>query len=305
MQPHGLLLVLEETSWTILEVSDNVQALLGMSPTDLLNQPLSHLVGEEQQHRIAEEVRGSDLSPKNSFLKNINPYNLSIRANGKEVQFNGTVHQANHGLVLELELLAENDTITFRHFYDLSRKSLLMLQNTESLSDLYEVAAREVRHLTGFDRVMIYQFDDQWNGDVVAEAKTDQVTDSFLGLHFPATDIPAQARALYLTNWLRFVPDVHYQPSSLLATASDEPPTPLDMSFCVLRSVPPIHLEYLRNMGVQATLTISLVKDNQLWGLIACHHLTPRYVPYQVRIAKRIHRPDIVVTAFAQAKDRS
>ena len=285
VQPYGLLMVLEEDSWTILEVSDNVQALLGMSPAEVLNQPLSLLVGEEQQRNIAKEVRESDLSPKNSFLKNINPYKLVIRAKGKALVFNGVLHSANHGLVLELELLAENDTITFRHFYDLSRKSLLMLQNTESLSDLYEVAVREVLTLTGFDRVMIYQFDKQWNGDVVAEAKVPELADSFLGLHFPMTDIPAQARALYLKNWLRFIPDVDYQPAKLVAASSDKVDPPLDMSFCVLRSVSPIHLEYLRNMRVQATLTISLIKDKQLWGLIACHNFTPRYVSYQVRIA--------------------
>lgn len=284
VQPHGLLLVLEESSWTITKISDNVPALLGMRPAELLNQPLSHLVGEEQQRSIAEEVRASDLSPKNSFLKNINPYTLVIRAKGKELTFNGILHRANHGLVLELEPLAEKETITFRHFYDLSRKSLLMLQNTETFSELYEVAAREVRALTGFDRVMIYRFDDQWNGDVVAEARAPGLADSFLGLHFPATDIPAQARALYLKNWLRFIPDVHYQPANLVAASADANP-PLDMSFCVLRSVSPIHLEYLRNMEVRATLTISLVKDDQLWGLVACHHRTPRYVPYQVRIA--------------------
>ena len=284
VQPHGLLLVLDESSFTITQVSDNSQAMVGIDPDDLLGQPLSRVVGDEQQASIIAEARQSDLSPKNPFLKNINPLNLTIPIAGEAGLFNGIVHRSNRGLVLELERLAENEDLTFRHFYDLSRKSLLALQNTETLHDLYEVAAQEVRRLTGFDRVMIYRFDEQWNGDVVAEAKAKEVIDSFLGLHFPATDIPAQARALYLKNWLRFIPDVQYQPAKIITRNSSHSP-PLDMSYGVLRSVSPIHLEYLQNMGVRATLTISLVKDNRLWGLIACHHLTPHYVPYQVRIA--------------------
>jgi len=150
------------------------------------------------------------------------------------------------------------------------------------LEELYQVAVREVRALTGFDRVMLYQFDDEWNGDVVAESRNEGV-DSYLGLHFPHTDIPAQARALYLVNWLRYIPDATYQPVPLLAREPNQ--GPVDLSHSVLRSVSPIHLEYLANMGVQATLIISLIKDNQLWGLIACHHNSPIHLPCQMRIA--------------------
>ena len=285
VQPHGLLLVLEEPLLTITRVSNNTQALVGVAPHNLLGQPLSHILGEKQHADIVEEAQQGDMSPKNPFLKNINPLDITVRVGDEDRVFNGVVHRSNGGLVLELELLVRDRdrNLTFRHFYDLSRKSLLVLQNTESLQDLYEVAAQEVRRLTGFDRVMIYQFDKHWNGEVVAEAQAELV-DSFLGLHFPATDIPAQARALYLKNWLRFIPDVHYQPATILTHEGHHEP-PLDMSYGVLRSASPIHLEYLRNMGVRATLTISLVKDNKLWGLIACHHLTPRYLPYQLRIA--------------------
>ena len=284
IQPHGLLLVLEESSFTITQVSDNTEALLGVAPRDLLGQPLNRLVGEEQQHNIFEDARQNDLPSKNPFLKNINPLNLTIQVGEEDRLFNGIVHRSNHGLILEIEPLAAYEGLSFQHFYHLSRKSLLALQSTESLDDLYEVAAQEVRNLTGFDRVMIYKFDERWNGDVVAEAKGEEVADSYAGMHFPATDIPEQARALYLKNWLRFIPDVQYEPAGLVSRHPDAS-TPLDMSYGVLRSVSPIHLEYLRNMNVRATLTISLVKDNKLWGLIACHHLTPRYLPYQIRVA--------------------
>ena len=285
IQPYGLLLVLDESLFTITQVSRNAQEIVGLAPDDLLGQPLSRVVGDEQQASIIEEAQQSSLLSKNPFLKNINPLNLTIRVGGEDQLFNGIVHRSNQGLILELERLVEHESLTFRHFYAISRKSLLALQNTESRQDLYEVAAQEVRRLTGFARVMIYQFDDVWNGDVVAEAKAEEVHESFLGLRFPATDIPAQARALYLKNWLRFIPDVHYQPVPIVTAALPPDTAPLDMSYAILRSVSPIHLEYLQNMGVRATLTISLVKDNTLWGLIACHHFTPRQLPYQVRIA--------------------
>ncbi len=284
-QAHGLLLVLEEQTLRVTRVSDNIRALLKMDPQQVLGQPLSRLVGAEQHAYVAEEAEQSDFSPKNPFLKNINPLKLSVAVADEALTFDGILHRSNHGLILELEPLESSKGLTFRHFYDLSRKSLLALQNTENLQELYEVTAREVHQLTGFDRVMVYRFDHDWNGEVVAETSSPNVADSFLGLRFPATDIPAQARALYLKNWLRFIPDVAYQPATILADEQGQPQEPLDLSYAVLRSVSPIHLEYLRNMGVRATLTISLVKDNQLWGLIACHHLRPRYVPYQTRIA--------------------
>ena len=285
IQPHGVLLVIEEPSSMITRVSNNTFSLLGIAPHELLGQPLSYLIGEEQQAGIIEEAEQNDLTTRNPFLKNINPLSITVEVGDHLHKFNGVIHRNVLGLVLELEPQAKTKKLTFRNFYDLSRKSLLTLQNTENLENLYEVAAREVHLLTGFDRVMIYQFDKEWNGDVVAETKADSVVDSFLGLRFPATDIPAQARALYLKNWLRFIPDVNYQPVTLVADASRAGSEPLDMSHGILRSVSPIHLEYLRNMNVSATLTISLVKDNKLWGLIACHHYAPRYVPYQLRVA--------------------
>ena len=285
IQPHGLLLVLEEPAFTITQVSSNAPAVIGMATDTLLGQPLSRLIGKESHANLVEEAQQSDLSPKNPFLKNINPLNFTIQAGNQKHTFNGVMHRSNRGLVLELERITKDQRLTFGHFYDLSRKSMLALQSTENLQELYDVAALEVRRLTGFDRVMVYRFDQAWNGDVVAESKKKEVSDSFLGLRFPATDIPAQARALYLKNWLRFIPDVAYQPATLVDDGQSPDAPPLDMSYGVLRSVSPMHREYLRNMGVQATLTISLVKEGELWGLIACHHRTPHHIPYQVRIA--------------------
>ncbi|MEM8966541.1 MAG: ATP-binding protein [Bacteroidota bacterium] len=282
IQPHGVLMVLDKQDFRILQISANTSSLLGRASESLLNQPLDILLKKEYVELLQEELPNQGRVSQNTFLKNVNPFRLMINVAGEETTFNGVVHFSNDRLILELEPLSQQDSLSFTHFYDLSRKSLLALQSADELEDLYQVAVREVQLLTGFDRVLIYQFDDEWNGDIVAEARNDNV-DSYLGLHFPNTDIPAQARALYTINWLRYIPDATYEAVPILST--EKSIAPLDLSHSILRSVSPIHLEYLANMGVKATLTISLIKDSQLWGLIACHHSSTFLVPYQLRVA--------------------
>lgn len=282
IQPYGVLLLLDKNDLTIRRISANASSILGCQPEKLLGQPLTTLLVEDQVEILRKETPDKGVEKQNTFLKNINPLRLIINVEEKEVEFNGIVHFTDASLVLEIERFSAKDALTFTHFYDLSRKSLLALQSAEELEELYDVAVREVQSLTGFDRVMLYQFDDEWNGDVVAEA-TNEGVDSYLGLHFPHTDIPAQARKLYSVNWLRYIPDATYQPVPVLSQQDDDPP--LDLSYSVLRSVSPIHLEYLANMDVQASMSISLIKDNQLWGLIACHHKQPHFLSYQTRVA--------------------
>ena len=132
-------------------------------------------------------------------------------------------------------------------------------------------SARWIRLLSGFDRVMVYRFDADWNGEVIAERKRDDLN-TFLGLHYPASDIPAQARELYRRHWLRLIPDVGYASVPLVPAVAHDTSRPLDLSSSTLRSVSPIHLEYLGNMGVGASMSVSIVINGQLWGLIACHH---------------------------------
>ena len=142
-----------------------------------------------------------------------------------------------------------------------------------------------MRRLTGFDRVMIYRFDEDWNGQVVAEDRADGLN-SFLGLRYPASDIPAQARALYRSQWLRLIVDVGYRPVPLVPPLNPLTGRPLDLSHASLRSVSPVHVEYLHNMGVSASMSISLLDRGELWGLIACHHYAgPHQPPYEIRVA--------------------
>ena len=150
---------------------------------------------------------------------------------------------------------------------------MLRLQAATDIDGLCAIAAEEIRALTGFDRVMVYRFDADWNGEVVAEVKRTDL-EPFLGLHYPAADIPAQARRLYTLNWLRLIPDVHYRPSRLVPEF-DPSGASLDLSFSVLRSVSPIHIEYLTNMHVTASMSVSLVRDNTLMpnAMVGCPSL--------------------------------
>jgi light-regulated signal transduction histidine kinase (bacteriophytochrome) len=158
------------------------------------------------------------------------------------------------------------------------------LGQCESVEDLCRAVTQELCSLTNYDRIMVYQFDEEWNGAVIAEQRVESL-EPFLGLHYPASDIPTQARAMFLLNGLRVIPDAQYQPVPLVPTVHPGTGQPLDLSRSQLRNVSPIHLEYLRNMKVGASLTISLVVDGKLWGLVACHHRSPRYVSPPLREA--------------------
>ncbi len=152
------------------------------------------------------------------------------------------------------------------------------------MPELLTIAVAEIRALSGFDRVMAYRFHDDGHGEVVEEAKAHDL-EPYRGHHYPASDIPAQARRLYVLNWLRIIPDVAYVPVPLVPALSPSTGQPLDLSLATLRSVSPVHVEYLRNMGVRASMSISLVRGEELWGLFACHHREPRHVPFVVRSA--------------------
>jgi chemotaxis family two-component system sensor kinase Cph1 len=205
-------------------------------------------------------------------------------------------------LVVELEAATGARPLTFPNTYLSVRRALRDLERAATLEELYDDAARHVRELTKFDRVMIYRFDAAYNGEVVAEARRDDLN-SFFGLHYPASDIPPQARALYEKNWIRLIADVDYEPSAIVPTVLSTTGAPLDLTYSTLRSVSPIHLEYLRNMGVRASMSISLLREGRLWGLIACHHYAgPHEPPFEVRTAAEFLGSALSVRLVSQAE---
>ena len=240
---------------------------------DILGVPVSAALGRTLEStfgvEFTAEVRralGGQLSDENNALR--------VVANG--VCFDALLHRHQGIVILELESCDANTTDNRTH--RLLHSALVHLQSVETLSDLCDAVVTEVRRITGFDRVMVYQFEDDGHGVVRAELKQDGL-EPYLGLHYPASDIPQQARQLYLKSWLRIIPDARYAPCGLIPTHRPDTGAPLDLSFCVLRSISPIHLEYLANMGVRASMSVSLIVRGRLWGLVSCvHHGGPRHV---------------------------
>ncbi|MEC4894915.1 MAG: ATP-binding protein [Oscillatoria sp. PMC 1051.18] len=279
IQPHGVLFVLSEPELKIREVSNNTYRVFGIHPEEMLQKTLEELLDPFQMERIK-----SGLAEEN--FEFINPTKVWVRKKGDEyVIFDSVFHRNSHGdLILELEPAVSQENIPFLSFYHLARASINRLEETANLQEFCQVIVKEVRKVTGFDRVMLYKFDEDGHGAVIAEEKLDKM-ESYLDLHYPESDIPKPARQLFSSNWIRLIPDAKAKAVEIVSRdrASDE--APLDLTHSILRSASPCHLEYLHNMGVGSSLTISLIKDKKLWGLIACHHLTPKYVSYELRKA--------------------
>lgn len=279
IQPHGVLLVLEEPGLKILQVSSNTYDVFGISPEDMLQKKLEDLLDPFQIERIEAGLLQESLD----F---INPTKIWARVKGDEyVVFDGVFHRNSDGfLILELEPAISQENIPFLSFYHLARASINKLEETANLRDFCQILVQEVRKVTGFDRVMLYKFDDDEHGSVIAEEKLESM-ESYLGLHYPESDIPRPARKLFASNWIRIIPDTHAQPVEILPAINPVSQHRLNLTNSILRSAYQCHMEYLHNMGVGASLTISLIKEGKLWGLIACHHQTPKYVSYELRKA--------------------
>ncbi|HLO86113.1 MAG TPA: ATP-binding protein [Nostocaceae cyanobacterium] len=274
IQPHGVLFTLKEPELTILQISSNTFDFLAFQPEDLLNQPLSRLLNPEEIKLLQ-----SCLSQEN--LEFGNPLELALKVGDEIKYFDVIIHREQGIVIVELEVKVTKSN-TFFNFYSLIKLAISRIQAASDVTKISQILVQEVRKITGFDRVMIYRFDENWNGQVIAEEKLEHLT-AYLGLHYPASDIPQQVRELYTQNWLRIIPDVNYQPAAILPTHNPLTNQPLDLSQAVLRSVSPLHIQYMQNMGVTASMSISIIRNKKLWGLIACHHQTPKYIPYEIR----------------------
>ncbi|MFD1858932.1 GAF domain-containing protein [Aeromicrobium camelliae] len=276
IQPHGVLLAVDDDA-TIVVASSNCAGAIGADHEELIGQPLERALGHAAAGAIRDALLADDLSEPLHVVLPGEPAHGDLLG----VPVDLVVHRSGPRVVVEVE--RERVLSPHRVTYRSARAAMGRLNETQTIGELCDRLALEIRDLTGFDRVMVYRFDEDWNGEVVAEEKRDDLN-SFRGLHYPASDIPAQARRLYTTNWTRLIADVGYTPVPLEPVLDPQTGSPLDLSHSVLRSVSPIHLEYLGNMGVTASMSVSMVRDGQLWGLVACHHYSgPHYVPYDVR----------------------
>lgn len=267
VQPHGVLLVLDRDTLEIRHAAGDVAGLLGAETW--IGVSVGAVLGDPIARNIA-----------------------AVTASGSSGGFVGNLRVADRAFDVSATFQTDKVLIEVEPGLDQPLTGAQILAQLEAaaaafercpgLQTLYDRAATEFRRLTGYDRVMVYRFGDDDAGEVLAESRAPQVQ-AFLNHRFPASDIPKQARALYVRNLVRAIPDADYTPAPLLPP----PTTDLDMSDCALRSVSPVHLQYLRNMGVVASASVSIVKDGRLWGLIACHHESPRLLPYDIRAACR------------------
>lgn len=257
IQPHGALLVLDPADFRILQVSANVADIAGADARTI----------------------ATVLSPQLAAWKASGASPARLVAEGYPLDV--AVHRHDGRIIVELEQAA-SETID-DPLARLTAFAQQMAGNIE-LEDALSAAARLIVRLSNFDRALVYRFDPDWNGHVVAEAGNGALP-SYLDLRFPAGDIPAHARDLYRLNPLRLIPNADYRPVPLHAQDEEEGRAPVDMTFTQIRSVSPVHLEYMRNMGTLSSMSISILIDGRLWGLVACHSSKPHIVPVRVRDA--------------------
>ncbi|EDP94778.1 ATP-binding protein [Kordia algicida OT-1] len=274
IQPHGFLISVKSATDVVNVCSENIHDYLRFTHEDVLGKNIAKLFNDDF------------LKAYKSFKEDTATSHKEFNFSFDDTLFSICIHLSDQHIIIEGEP-TENQFGQDRRLYNSSKQLLGYIQDTLTLKELCDSVAKALKEITEYDRVMIYRFDADYNGEVFAESKEDHL-EPFLGLHYPHTDIPAQARQLYIKNHLRIVGDVNYK-SVPLYTHNSSAVNTLDLSLSVLRSVSPIHIEYLQNMGVGATLTVSLIHKGKLWGLIACHHYSPKYLSQEIRNTVTLH----------------
>jgi chemotaxis family two-component system sensor kinase Cph1 len=271
---------LNKEDFTILQVSENTENTLGITPERLLKEPLEQFVKADLLAYIKEQVSRKEItSHLPLFIQWQQP---------QEKAFSGLLYAKEDYLLLELEpLTTEGTGNSFIQIYQEIGKVVAALKNSSTLEEVNKIVAEELKKLSGFDKVMVYRFNADWNGEVVAEAHEEGLP-SYLGLHFPASDVPRQARELYLKTPYRLIPDVYAQAVKLYPVVNPLTNSLTDIAECSLRAVPLVHIEYLRNMGVGASMSTPIVVGGRLWGLISCHHKVPRPISFELRSSFQI-----------------
>ena len=263
IQPHGALIAVDRTTELIVAVSENAERYLGVTPDRVLGRTVAAFVGEAPIPALRAAVTGK------------NPVGVTI--NG--VDFDAIVHRGTAPITFvefepQLPDVATDDSSAV--FAASSR-----LAQIDDRSQLLAAVADEFSALTGFDRVMVYDFHPDGHGEVVAETRLVEM-EPYLGLHFPASDIPVQARELYLTKLSRAIVSTVTPNVGIMALPELVTPQ-LDLSVAELRSVSPFHLQFMRNMGQASTVSFSLIHRGELAGMITCAHNSERRLPFLLR----------------------
>ncbi|WP_136636057.1 HWE histidine kinase domain-containing protein [Pseudooceanicola onchidii] len=273
IQHYGCLLAVS-SDWIIAHASENCGAILGVEATDTIGVPFVDFFSRDVVHYLRSRLQILARDTGNARI-----YAYDLFGDGR--LFDISVHNTGRFLIFEFE--PRLGGAEMRDDTAIVQALIARVQRHSTLEKMTTEAARSLKALTGIDRVMVYRFEPDDTGTVIAEA-TEPNMEAYLGLRYPASDIPKQARALYVRNVLRIIPDVQAETFAIHPTLGPEG-QPLDLSLAVTRAVSPIHLEYLRNMGVGASMSVSILRKGKLWGLFACHHRTAFHMDFQKRSA--------------------
>nr|WP_228732727.1 ATP-binding protein [Pseudomonas sp. P42] len=278
IQPQGFLLVIDEATMTIIQASENVAEWIGIEANALIDTPFDGLI----KHGSAFVDQLSELDEDQ--LQAFHVGDAAVLKGDKAGLLLAMMLHRNDGVLIAEFEPASDVAVAHGRLYPLIRSFISQMREDESVDDLCARAVGFIKRITGYGRVNSYRFDEIGNGVVNAEL-AEEGFDRYFGLCFPASDIPQQARELYCANRIRIIADVDYTPSPIIPTENPKTGRSLDLSYATLRSVSPVHLHYMRNMRTGASMSVSIVMDGKLWGLISCHNHTPRPVSFQSRTA--------------------
>ena len=278
VQSHGFLIALDG-ELVVRYCSENIQTHIGITADAVLGKPL-------------HEIEGLSNGPQQdleALVRFANQQDAVVNQNGFPYQLNGQnfniiIHFHNGFHIIDFEPAISN---LAHDLQSIIGRSLSEILSDKKMENLLTNAAQQVKKIIGYDRVMVYKFHEDGHGEVVAEAKADQY-ESWLGLHYPASDIPKQARALYQINLVRLIADVNANPSALITNAVNGKAVPLDLTHSTLRAVSPVHIQYLKNMGVHSSFSVSIMDHENLWGLIACHNYSPKFINFKERESAKL-----------------
>lgn len=275
IQPHGAMIVVLVEQWRIVRVSRNVMEFLGKAPHALCGMALAELFRDREAWQHAKPLLEAILETPTEDRSLV-----PLRGPFQGLVCEGHAIRGKY-LILEVEFPTP-DCLSDGEEIELPRKTTASYTGGVGLTGVFHSITQAIRRFSGYDRVMIYKMDEDGHGTVIAESCRADL-ESYANWHFPASDIPRQARRLYLKNRVRMLSNVSYEPIPFAYKDVTDQSHPIDMSLSHLRSVSPVHVEYMQNMGVHATLVISIIVDGKLWGLIACHHYTPRHLDAYAR----------------------
>ena len=296
IQPHGVLLVTDTALQHIVQVSENCHQLLGVPAAALLNQPLAKYMEPSSVEELTSKA-------KTWQVKERIPLHLRMITPAGTTYNSATLFLKEAYAMIEIEMQPQQEQAgSFLELYQEVKYIMSALKEADDTSGLGQIAVTEIKRLSGFDRVMLYQFDKDWNGTVIAEAREADM-EPYLHLRFPASDVPKQARELYLSTPYRLIPDCNFTPARLIPVLNPVTKAFTDLSDCTLRSVPPVHVEYLKNMQVTASMSTPVIIHARLWGLISCHHKASKFPSYEIRAAFELIANVIATQIMAGEKE--